>query len=1675
MKLRLAGFLAVLWLCCATVRAEITPAITPTDLDLAHCVAFDGGKAVAPAPPRTLEVILGCTAAPASSANLPAWEVGPAGPARHFRIAFTRPIPVGTIYSQYPNAQKQMAGYYDAIGQRTLSVLKPTAAYPGDVTKEEEWLALPVGRLLTLPPGYVTRAVRFTERFTTALPTKSRIALTVLLTERYYNALKIGWTKTLPTGENTRWLASWNEQQAIAGLLVIAPDVPPGAVEAMKPENTAYPLIADKSAWHTVRAVPEAQAAITILRFPQPVSTRALRLTTRPWTPKEIFPLAPLGDATRIPSLDLLPPPFEFGYQMPMDGFIAIDIFNKQTGKRVRQLEAEIERPAGNVVEHWDLKNANGQLVEPGEYIWKAFARPPFKLTYELTVNTGVVPPATPWWTFTHGRKLGAWTADHSSPSSIAAVGGHVFIGSPCAEDGDGLIAVDTKGVKVWGEGSVSGGFRGADRVAQDGRCAYLVNDAVIQRVDPQRDFAADLLYTFNYTRSLPGGTLGDPTRGGAAAWKDKLYVAFATDSIWLHPSFPAELIDRQRCMPLVTLKKGKYSDVEYTEIDNFNATFFADVPSSIGADFGEAPVAGPQANALTVSFKQPIPVGSVLIPSGAINVYALKPGHKLPDALDSDGPDADDGGDADAVDPFDSEEWVPLQNAATANRAAVALAPAGGVMTTALRFKARRLPFALIMAHRLADVVPQAVPVCTEGTVTANGSWRVARNPDAPLQAANPGLMALTWKTPVPVRGVSLCFPLTDPGNCREWAVDVWTGPDDVDPSIAVRDDAHWRQAGAIAQERHGWCQPAPAVRTVDFGEMRTVRAVRVRALKGYAAALTAVVAYTHLGEDPALPVDLSGRITEFQLPPAGPGKEPKLTVIRHLPLAKPGNLAFDRDGTLYAVSRGQVVTVPLHDGETSRVVVTREKLTRPAGLATDGAGLLYVCDLGPKVIRVFDVTTGALMRTLGKPGGQQLGKWDPERQDQPTSVCVAGDGKIWTTDAGWQPKRVQRWRPDGTVEQSFLGPPPYGGGGYMDEGNRNVVNYQGMKFVIDWPTRTWKLDSLLFRPGNPRSLATAMPDRAVYFQGRRYLTHAPTNPGPVVAICEERNNIAVPLAATGNLKDWPDVDARPDLRTAFGSMARENFTFIWSDLNGDGQPQPEEVQLMSALAGPRVGQDLSLNYAGARLPVARVLPSGVPVYDPKHLLSVPLTARSTYAANSWTTADGRTFSVYNQLIAADGKTPLWEYVNKYAHHDGFYASGFGYNRPPGVLNQEYNPLGHFSLRNAQGRLEDYFVTNSDAGDWFCYTGDGFLAGCIFGGPTGYGLRRWTMPTAEPGVTDLADIRLFQEAYAGCIVKANDGKVYAVAEKNHCSIVRVDGLERAQRLEGTLVVTPDDLARTLAWENENAVTARLRQEAKVAMLPYLDAPPTINGSLDEWPESLFCTIHDYWVRGLRESRLVLHSKGALAVDDTHLYIAARIMDDSPARNSAQDPRLLFKGGDALDVTLGVEATADPKRTTAGAGDLRILIAQVKGHPVAVLYRPVAPGSPAAKTMRFTSPTGNTVMDLVTVLDTAEVSIQREDGAGRDGGGYLVEAAIPWTALGVAPPRIGDKLRGDLGVLQSDQHGVSTVNRLYWAGKSQTGVSDIPTEARLTPALWGELYITEPDKSMPSKDVELAP
>jgi hypothetical protein len=168
---------------------------------------------------------------------------------------------------------------------------------------------------------------------------------------------------------------------------------------------------------------------------------------------------------------------------------------------------------------------------------------------------------------------------------------------------------------------------------------------------------------------------------------------------------------------------------------------------------------------------------------------------------------------------------------------------------------------------------------------------------------------------------------------------------------------------------------------------------------------------------------------------------------------------------------------------------------------------------------------------------------------------------------------------------------------------------------------------------------------------------------------------------------------------------------------------------------------------------------------------------------------------------------------------------------------------------------------------------------------------------------------------------------------------------------------------------------------------------------------------------------------------------------------------MLFKTGGALDLMLGTDFAAPPKRDKPVAGDVRLVVTLVKGKPMAALYRSVVPGTTTP--VPFSSPWRTVTFDRVDdVSSSVELAAGGEKDPKKKGDRGLFEFSIPLSVLGLkAEP--GKTIKGDVGLLRGN--GFQTMQRVYWQNKSTGLISDVPGEAMLMPQLWGKLqFVSQP-------------
>jgi hypothetical protein len=182
------------------------------------------------------------------------------------------------------------------------------------------------------------------------------------------------------------------------------------------------------------------------------------------------------------------------------------------------------------------------------------------------------------------------------------------------------------------------------------------------------------------------------------------------------------------------------------------------------------------------------------------------------------------------------------------------------------------------------------------------------------------------------------------------------------------------------------------------------------------------------------------------------------------------------------------------------------------------------------------------------------------------------------------------------------------------------------------------------------------------------------------------------------------------------------------------------------------------------------------------------------------------------------------------------------------------------------------------------------------------------------------------------------DGRLYLINgnDSGH-HFMEIKGLETARRFEQKLTITPADAAAaTRALESD---LEPVKEKAPI-WVRHVKTAPRMDGSLDRWDlEEEGAPLISPNDRPGRGGRI------ALKTDGKNLYIAARIKDETPMVNNGSNWQTPFITGDVLDLMLATDPTADPDRRAPVAGDLRLLFTELRGEPLAVLHRPVAPGA----------------------------------------------------------------------------------------------------------------------------------
>ena len=1447
---------------------------------------------------------------------------------------------------------------------------------------------------------------------------------------------------------------------------------------------------------------------IRSIRFREPIATRGLRITILKSAEGPVAAidgiqtLVNLNDrAVPEPELPSDPqPPFHVAYELPEDGILTLAI-NDSAGRRVRNLVTRAAQLKGSGNAPWDLKDDEGNFVSPGSYRWTALACPELRLRYETTLYPNIpahAPGNSPWLNGPDGS--GGWLADHTPPVGVCAAGDRVYLSAPCAESGVSLIECDLEGRKLWGHNSFAA-WTGPRLLASDGKQVFAAAQIL--------NTTSDCVWTVDMATKKVGNLLTLlPTarrrRGmeGMAVCGGKLYLSVRGPETWLENAAAAEDVDPLACLP--SYRKKREARVAHEVVPDPRNDFlrlFRLAPYPPGGETQQSltyleTMGGPRRRQhVVLAFKKPVPLGSVVYPVPQekglrVVLSVLKKDAPLPPRAD------------------DPADWMPFQTQGKQLWDAVA-APEG-TLTRALRITfsrgdegddlggnlldvtnpstagkvagtghhagtvakagedtadgTRSVPATLerlepgepdlgasqgswtgrlegmkLLRRRFVNVAGEATVRFNSGGLLPDGTWDARRT--EPLSESNPGIYAIQWKTEQAIRG--LAIKEVDGALTK---IDVFTGKPEGPLDIAGADG--WQEVAQYQQQRRdvgngfGLGVMNSAARYVDgyvdFGREIKTRAVRLRVVqqwadKGQAGCMGirmdlggptldakrcrvfGVAALQYLGGE--VPVDpLSNERIEVYDTRNG-------SLLDEIPIAQPGPLAAGAGGELLALAGGNLVRVD-PAGKAHQTLVS--DLQSPTSLAADRQGLLYVFDRGKdrQNLRVYD-HAGKYLRSIGTPGGFQVGPWDPTRMGAVSSIDIDSRGQLWVVENQYWPKRVTLWSTDGTLKREFLGNTAYGGGGVLDPEDKTRLFYGPLEFAIDWQTGASRLKNLTLGPGWS-DLATAgeVPFRA---GGRTYLVNRANflDMHCGVVYLYEKDHLR-PVAAMG-LALYFDPLKRPEVLSRLSNNLADQ-KFIWCDRNGDGQVQADEVILSPKPADmhglTNFNRDLGVQAGNLRYQVREFLPNGAPVYE-EHAMPA-LHGECLYRLD-----DGNFYRMGNgeatdTKVDPEGRK-IWSVPQEgWGGHALHHAKPF---RPDQVVAQ-LGMVGHETAH--AGGLGEFVVNHSNPGAWHIWTADGLLAGPIFRDERDPKAEPWSMTAHQRGMI-LENITTGEEHFQGYFCRTADNHYYVVAGHNHISILEVLGLEQCRRLGGELTITSEEVRKAQQWETRRQ-HEEVYQRAPVVDVYRLRKPPEMDGKLDDW--------------GPPDAEIPEGAELRLGYDDVNLYVACSTRSLGPLINKGHEWDRLFKTGAAVDLQIGTSAAASEDRKMPQPGDVRLLMTVVDQRPVAVLYRPVVPGTPPEKVWRVVSPVGETTIDEVKRLEG--VRMARSGGPNQ----YILQAAVPLAALGLKPEP-GLRLKLDWGVLVSGPSGSEVLRRVTWANHASQIVADAPSEARLQPNLWG--------------------
>ncbi len=770
-------------------------------------------------------------------------------------------------------------------------------------------------------------------------------------------------------------------------------------------------------------------------------------------------------------------------------------------------------------------------------------------------------------------------------------------------------------------------------------------------------------------------------------------------------------------------------------------------------------------------------------------------------------------------------------------------------------------------------------------------------------------------------------------------------------------------------------------------------------------------------------------------------------------VPLPAPAFPVFDGKN-FYAFSEGAVVAVDLATSKATRCFAPG---FTPTGMSVF-KDEFYLTGAPDSTIKVYN-RAGKVRRAIGEPGGAYAGTWKPARLVNPVGVALSPKGELWTAEDRRNPKRLSRWNGlTGKFLGDKIGCPAYGSPGTgFDPENGTLWVGQGCLWEVDYKKGTARVKSVMqTNAGHVNGkVGEGFNYKFIHRDGRTFLV-ALGKAGVVSEIMKDGSVRDLALVSTvhqlffamnwkrGTVFNELAEKTFPRLKPEnnYGDPQGRSVGVVWVDKNGNGDFDADEFEFLPANTGSpenggwgmRVNDlDFHLTYRDPQgafrlltLEAKTFNKAGAPEYSFKTALekSIPIKADLPPGVRLLGEAlvnDARNRILVNSdpfmlCFRPDGSL-AWMMRNMWTNVHGSQKAPLP---KPGETQGILFALGCAPL-DAEG---DVVVWIGNHGRLFVMTSDGIYLDEMFSDCR-------VAEVVGPGL-------IGGEPFGGNFEYDKKNKNYLLTAGNSGFRVYVlSGIDKLRRSSGTFNVSRE---QTESAARKQQLAVEKEKEALFAAVPRV---------ADGRPNYEAIPVAARWAGG---NNWEIRVKAAF--DKTTLFLEYQVTDLSPWVNEGKDWTRLFKTGDAVDIQLGLDASAKPDRDNAVPGDIRLLFAPSADKNVAVLYRYRVKDAAGTNPVEFASPWRSEKVDDVRLLASAKLELQRFDW------GYRLRAAVPLKEIGLNDPA-GKTLRGDFGIIYGDRQGTVNLSRVYWSNKATGLVNDVPGETMLSPKLWGTLKFGE--------------